>query len=382
MEAKERKLTDFLRLERQFTIPIYQRSYSWTLKQCSKLWEDILNLTKDDSIYHFVGSIVREENKHDTSEIPKQVIIDGQQRITTIFLLIAALIRVHTNPDRKEELQVSYLINKYGKEELKYKLILNQQDKNSLIDIIENHPIENIKSARIKNNFEFFQQEMEDKDPEKILTGIRKLMVVDISLDTNYDDSQRIFESLNSTGLELSQADLIRNYVLMGLSPEHQKELYNNHWRPMEANFGQSDYKKYFDRFMRDYLTIKNNKVPNIKNVYETFKDLCRNTKETDNINKIISEVHEYSKYFVKMVLGQEKNKKLTEAFLDLKELNIDVVYPFLLSVYNDFENDLISEDTFLKTLKLIESYIYRRFICALPGNVLNKILSYIAQIN
>ena len=374
MKADEIKLTEFLQGKQQFTIPIYQRTYSWTPKQCSKLWKDIINITKDDDIdYHFIGSIVRVEDKHDTSEIPKQTIIDGQQRITTILLLISALIRTHINKDRKEELQESYLINKHGKEERKYKLILTQQDKNSLIDIIEDRPIKNLTSERIKSNFNFFQEKMENEDPEKIYTAIRKLMVVDISLDLNYDDPQRIFESLNSTGLELSQADLIRNYVLMGLPDEHQEQLYNNHWLPMEVNFGQSDYKKYFDRFMRDYLTIKNNQIPKIGNVYETFKKLCANTKETKRVNEIISEVHKYSEYFVRMVLGKEDNKKINKSFLDLKELRVDVAYPFLLSVYDDYENDLLSEDNFLIILKLTQSYVYRRFVCGIPTNSLNN---------
>ena len=373
MKADEKTLIKFLRDRQQFTIPIYQRTYSWTSKQCSKLWEDIIKIAKDDDIeYHFIGSIVRVENKHDTNETSRQIIIDGQQRITTIFLLIAALIRVHTNPDRKEELQESYLINKHSKEELKYKLILTQQDKGSLIDIIENRSIEGLASERIKSNFKFFQQEMEKEDPEKIYAGIRKLMVVDISLDSNHDDPQRIFESLNSTGLELSQADLIRNYALMGLSLEHQEELYNNHWRPIEVSFGQTDDSEYFDRFMRDYLTIKNNHIPKIENVYETFKKLCLDTKEKNNIDEIISEVQRYSEYFVRMILGKEDNKKLKNAFSELKELKVDVAYPFLLSIYDDYENNLLSEDGFLKILKLTQSYVYRRFVCGIPTNSLN----------
>ena len=378
MKAEKVMLTDFLKDRKQFTIPIYQRSYSWTLEQCSKFWEDIVNIIKNGDIkYHFIGSIVRIEYK---SDISQQVIIDGQQRITTILLLISALIRAHPKKFRKEEWEDTYLIDRDSKEELKYKLILTRQDKDSIIDIIENRSIENLASERIKNNFIFFQQKMETEDPDEIYSGIRKLMVVDISLNRDHDDPQRIFESLNSTGLELSQADLIRNYVLMGLSPKHQKELYNKHWIPMEVDFGQSDYKKHFDRFMRDYLTIKNNYIPKIGNVYETFKDLCPKTKEIENLNEIIFEVHKYSEYFVRMVLGKEHNKKLKKvnkklnrAFLDLKELNIDVVNPFLLNVYNDFENNLITDDIFLKVLKLTQSYIYRRYICALPGNILNK---------
>lgn len=239
MQAQEKTLIEFLRDKQQFTIPIYQRTYSWTSKQCLKLWEDIQEIANNSDVeYHFMGSIVRIKRKLDTSEISQQIIIDGQQRITTLLLLISALIQATESKERSEELQELYLINRHGKDELKYKMLLTQQDKSSLIDIIENRPNAVLNSKRIKENFEFFKEEIAKSNPEKIYAGIRKLMIVDISLDPEHDNPQLIFESLNSTGLELSQADLIRNYVLMGLAPKHQEELYHNYWRAMEKDFG------------------------------------------------------------------------------------------------------------------------------------------------
>ena len=360
MEAQEKTLIEYLRDKQQFTIPIYQRTYSWTLKQCIRLWDDIKKITNDDKIdYHFIGSIVRIKKKLDTSEVSQQIIIDGQQRITTILLLISALIQSVSSKERAEELQELYLINRHGKEELKYKMILSQQDKASLIDIIENRLNANLTSKRIKENFEFFKTEISKENPETIYSGIRKLMIVDVSLDPAHDNPQLIFESLNSTGVALSQADLIRNYILMSLDAKHQEELYYNYWYVMEQDFGQINYSSFFDGFVRDYLTIKTGYIPNIKNVYETFKRYFIEQGGIQNVDKIIADMHKYSTFFVKISLGKEDNIKLQNAFLDLKDLKVDVAYPFLLNIYNDYKQEVINESEFLEILQLIQSYVY-----------------------
>ncbi len=374
MQAQEKTLIEFLRDKQQFTIPIYQRTYSWTSKQCLKLWEDIQEIANNSEVdYHFMGSIVRIKRKLDTSEISQQIIIDGQQRITTLLLLISALVQATESKERSEELQELYLINRHGKDELKYKMLLTQQDKSSLIDIIENRPNAVLNSKRIEENFEFFRKEIAKSNPETIYAGIRKLMIVDISLDPEHDNPQLIFESLNSTGLELSQADLIRNYVLMGLAPEHQEKLYHNYWRAMEIDFGQTDYILFFDRFMRDYLTIKTGTIPNIKNVYETFKIYLSQKGGIKNVDNVIADVHKYSKYFVRMALEKEGKTELRKAFSDLNYLKVDVAYPFLLNIYSDFEEDTINQETFLDILNFIQSYVFRRFVCGIPTNSLNK---------
>ena len=374
MQAQEKTLIEFLRDKQQFTIPIYQRTYSWTQKQCLKLWEDIKEISKNDEVeYHFMGSIVRIKRKLDSSEISEQVIIDGQQRITTILLLLTAIIQSNINKERSEELKEDFLINKHGKGDLRYKMILTQEDRASLTNLIDNRLNEEITSKRIKENFEFFKEELANEDPEKIYAGIRKLMVVDICLDPKYDNPQLIFESLNSTGLELSQADLIRNFILMGLRPKHQEELYYNYWHVMEKDFGQANYSVLFDRFMRDYLTIKNRNIPNIKNVYETFKNYFFNNGGLDNVDEIIKDIHKFSKFYTRIALEKEQSLKLKQAFVDLNELKVDVAYPFLLNIYNDFEDKIIDEKEFLEILNLIQSYIFRRSVCGIPTNSLNK---------
>ena len=200
MDAKDRKLIEFLRDKQQFVVPIYQRTYSWRIAECKRLLNDIKNVATNDSIKnHFIGSIVRVKEKYDDKEISTQAIIDGQQRLTTCTLLLAAITNyiAESNEARAEELRDFYLINSYGKDDLKYKLILTRNDKSSLISIIEKHSNQELSSSKIKSNFEFFQNEIVGEDPEIILKGIRKLMIVDICLDPEHDDHQLIFESLN-----------------------------------------------------------------------------------------------------------------------------------------------------------------------------------------
>ncbi len=376
MDAKDRKLIEFLRDKQQFVVPIYQRTYSWRITECKRLLNDIKNVATNDSIKnHFIGSIVRVKEKYDDKEISTQAIIDGQQRLTTCTLLLAAITNhiAESNEARAEELRDFYLINSYGKDDLKYKLILTRTDKSSLISIIEKHSNQELSSNKIKSNFEFFQNEIADEDPEIILKGIRKLMIVDICLDPEHDDPQLIFESLNSTGIKLSQADLIRNFILMGLNQEKQVNIYENYWYLMEKDFDQNNSNNYFDRFMRDYLTIKNRNIPNINNVYETFKSYFAKEGGAKKIDKIISDIFGFSKFYTRIALEKEENPKLKQAFTDLKELKVDVAYPFLLNIYNDFEDKIIDEEEFLEILNLIQSYIFRRSVCGIPTNSLNK---------
>ena len=199
-------------------------------------------------------------------------------------------------------------------------------------------------------------------------------MVVDISLSREHDNPQLIFESMNATGLELSQADLIRNYVLMGLDSNHQKELYNKHWRPMEQAFGQAAYSKQFDRFMRHYLTYKSGEMPNIGQVYGAFKSYAqRKHISTLGVDALVADLHTYAGYYCAFALGKESKTKLARAFSDLRELKVDVAYPLLLELYADYKNDKLNVDQLVEAVQLIESYVFRRAVCGRPTNSLNK---------
>lgn len=198
-----------------------------------------------------------------------------------------------------------------------------------------------------------------------------KLLIVEVSLDRTQDNPQLIFESMNSTGLELSQADLIRNYILMGLEPKLQTELYQSYWRPMEKSFGQKAYVTHFDPFMRHYLTAKTGEIPNVREVYAAFKAFAR-ASQLDT-TALVADIHAYASYYCAMALGAETESKLKEAFHDLRELKVDVAYPFLLDVYHDYKQARLAADVLVSIVRLVESYVFRRAICAIPTNSLNK---------
>jgi predicted transport protein len=179
---------------------------------------------------------------------------------------------------------------------------------------------------------------------------------------------------MNSTGRELSQADLIRTYVLMGLEPAHQTKLYEHDWRPMELGFGQEGYGAYFDAFMRHYLTVKTGEIPNVRAVYEAFKAYARRDDvATAGVDALVADVQAYAGYYCAMALGREADKTLGEAFQDLRDLKVDVAYPLLLELYHDYVSEVLPRDDFLGALRLIEAYVFRRAICAIPTNSLNK---------
>lgn len=374
MKAGETQLLKFMNGPKQFIIPIYQRTYSWTLKECKQLWEDIIKAGRDNRISsHFLGSIVYiEKGLYQISTIPKLLLIDGQQRLTTISLILSALSKFLKEPINgmsSDKLKNYYLINRDEEDEKLYKLILTKSDKQTLFKIINNKEIFDEDSQRIKDNYEFFAEQISENNIEEVFNGLNKLIIVDISLDREKDNPQLIFESLNSTGLELTQADLIRNYVLMGLEKQEQDRLYNDYWSPMEKSFGYAGYSTLFDRFMRDYLTIKTGKIPNIKNVYSVFKLYAQNK----DINEPVANIYEYSKYFVSIALEKEQDNEIKAIFSDINTLKVDVSYPFLLQGYEDYNQGRITKGEFIQILKYIESYVFRRAICGIPTNSLNK---------
>ena len=223
MKASAANFLTVIKGPKQFVIPIYQRTYSWQITQCNKLLIDIIRISKDSTVPgHFIGSVVYfQESIHTVSDVPKLLVIDGQQRLTTVSLIIAALaefirdnkIEIDTNFTK---LQNYYLLNTEEDSELRYKLLLTRKDKYTLINLIKGTPLPEDFSLRITENFKFFKDKINAENAADIYNGLLRLFVVDVALEKEKDNPQLIFESLNSTGLVLSQADLIRNYILMG----------------------------------------------------------------------------------------------------------------------------------------------------------------------
>ena len=382
MKATETRLLDFLRKSPQFVIPVYQRTYSWTERECRQLWDDILRTGGDERVAaHFVGSIVYiEESLYQVASQPPLLVIDGQQRLTTAMLLLEALAR-HIGAEEPVEgfsarkLRKRYLLDDDEQNDRRFKLLLTQTDKASLIALLEQKPLPAEESWRIVENFEFFEKQIAalGDDVTSLCRGLAKLMIVDIALSRDQDNPQLIFESMNSTGRELSQADLIRNFVLMGLPTEEQTELYEDHWRPMEVAFGQEAYGTHFDGFMRHYLTLKTGDIPKIGAVYEAFKLYARRPQIAEQgIGELVADVHRFAGYYCSMALDQEHADVLREAFRDLRELRANVAYPLLLELYDDYRADVLSEDGFCEAVRLIEAYVFRRAVCSIPTNSLN----------
>lgn len=383
MKATEANLLKFLRKSPQFVIPIYQRNYSWTASQCRQLWWDLMRAGRDEKVNaHFIGSIVYVERG--LSSVTSQealLVIDGQQRLTTSTLLIAALAKHFETKGLSElldtfshkKLRNYYLLNPDEEGERHFKLILSETDKETLLALLQGAPMPAETSTRITENYALFQELIatHQGELEAICQGLAKLVIVDVSLDRSQDNPQLIFESMNSTGLELSQADLIRNYILMGLEPKLQTELYKTYWRPMEKAFGQAAYVVHFDAFMRHYLTTKTGEIPNVREVYVAFKAFARSL--TGDTRDLVADIHAYASYYCAMALGSETDAGLKQAFHDLRELKVDVAYPFLLDVYHDYKQGRVTSDEVVQIVRLVESYVFRRAICAIPTNSLNK---------
>ena len=403
MEAHD---TDFLQLldgNKQFSVPIFQRRYSWKKHHCEKLWDDVLRLGENsNSLSHFLGSIVYIALKvNNASRVRELHVIDGQQRLTSLTLLLAALSRAveeqnvdigitpeelsdyYLNVRRTDELRYKQLLTQHDKDTLIRLLdgndeswfrITNQSNKGNLIQLLEDRELPADAAPRLVENYRFFEAKLKSADLKAVYVGIQRLRIVDIVLDRPDDNPQLIFESLNSTGLELSQADLIRNYVLMGQERDFQNRLYETYWLPMEQRFGDQ-YTGWFDSFVRDYLTLETRQIPKINSVYERFKVYIqerKNSEALETIEPIIKDISRYSKHYVCIALDKEEDIELQDCFENINTLEVTVAFPFLIEVYEDYTRRCIQKSELIKILRLVESYVFRRSICGIPTNTLN----------
>ncbi|WP_033618298.1 DUF262 and DUF1524 domain-containing protein [Helicobacter pylori] len=382
MKAGEATLLEFFEQNQtnQFVIPIYQRLYSWGKEQCKQLWDDIIKIGGNDKMNgHFIGSIlyVRDDNTHSSPLL----IIDGQQRLTTITLLLIAL-RNHSNDEDKRKKMESYLINSDKDGDKKFRLILSESDKDTLLSLIDKNKRKPSElSVKIVENFELFEKWISENTDklETIFKGLKKIMIVWIALEKGKDDPQLIFESMNSKGIELTQTDLIRNYIIMETEVEKQENFYKKYWRAMEEDFKQNE--TLFNKFVRHYLTIKTREIPNINKVYEAFKRYQQERGiETE---ALLQDLQKYCGYFCQIAFKKEADKDLNEALGFLVDLEMDVIYPLLLELYSDYSDGVLSKQDFIPIIALTESYLCRRAVCGLGTNSLNKVFpSFTKKIN
>ncbi|WP_305875146.1 DUF262 and DUF1524 domain-containing protein [Helicobacter pylori] len=379
MDAKATTLLKFFEENQnnQFVIPIYQRLYSWKKEQCEQLWDDIIKIGGNDKMNgHFIGSIlyVRDGITHSNNPL---LIIDGQQRLTTITLLLIAL-RNHSSDEVKRKEIESYLINSNKDGDKKFRLILSESDKDTLLSLIdENKRKPSEPSLKIVENFKLFEKWIRKNTDklETIFKGLEKLMIVWIA-SKKEEDPQLIFESMNSKGIELTQTDLIRNYIVMETEVKKQEDFYNQYWRAMEEDFKQNE--TLFNQFVRHYLTIKTREIPNISKVYEAFKDYQQ--KEGIEIEDLLKDLQKYCGYFCQIAFKKEADKDLNKALSFLVDLEMDVVYPLLLELYSDYSDGVLSNQDFSPIIYLIESYICRRAVCGLGTKGLNKIFAFFTK--
>jgi len=379
MDATKGNIYAILNGNKQFLIPVYQRYYSWETEQCSRLWNDIVDMQKKNKVGHFVGSTVNIAEQAMPTGVQKYMIIDGQQRLTTLSLLLIALrdyAEGHPEDGTINARRIDNMLlkNEYEDGDERYKLLLTETDRDLLISLVEKKPISDPGLSRILSNYNFFAGKIADMElqPKDVYEAIGKLQIVNITLDRNVDDAQAIFESLNSTGKELSESDLIRNYVLMGLEPSEQRYVYEHMWRPMELLFDYEKQDSVMDRFFRDYLTMKTTRIPKIDRVYEGFKAYHLNC-EFSTIRELCADLLTYATYYTNMVFRRSDKAILKSLYSDIGDLRMEVAFPFLLKVHNDCAEGVITEDDLVEIIKMCISYVFRRSICDIPTNSLNK---------
>lgn len=376
----------------RYIIPVYQRKYAWDEGQCIQLWEDVLAVGRSDGGNHFTGSVVWVR----TGEISgtggmRALLIDGQQRMTTLSLLLLALgdyaksHEGHASDGTKlefywDDIWEKYLIhNKRSKGDDRYKLTLSDEDNDTYHSMIEHlndssYPI-NESSERIIQNYEILRSRIEGlADPWSVWTGVQRLQIISVSLDPEKDNPQAIFESMNSTGKDLSAADLVRNYVLMGLKPSDQERLYGNYWRQIESTLGADT--EVFDRFIHDYLTLVNAPaVVNPKDVYSLFKRMCitQSLSDANDIESLLAGMLGYAKTWARIALGAEQDPERRAVLARIKLLDITVVNPLLMSFYDACDEGRIDEEGLLELFFVTESFLVRRAVCGWATSSLTK---------
>ena len=383
MKASERKITKlFSESDTVFSIPVYQRDYNWQEKQCQRLFKDILQTGKNEKVSsYFLGSIVYiHDGIYGVGEKEFHV-IDGQQRMTTLTLLFLAIyfkLKGTILAKDADKIYNQYVVNPYSEKEIKLKLLPPEENLYILNKISHNkfNELEVFQDRNMLKNYLFFEKELENlsfDDMKHLSNGIEKLIYIDIALEKGKDDPQKIFESLNSTGLDLSQGDLIRNYILMDLERGEQNRIYKEIWIPIENNCKVSDGSEitsYVSDFIRDYLTLKTEKISSKPKVFETFKAYYE--KENDEKLEDMKKYSEAYSYIIKPSL--EKDRDIQRELDYLKSLDKTVINTFLIGILKDYKDNILEKDELVNMLILLQSYLWRRYITEKPTNALNKI--------
>ncbi len=370
MKAEEKELLRFLEgTDKNFIIPIYQRNYDWKKENCKQLFDDLENLLKKNLDTHFFGSIVCKPE-----DMERIIIIDGQQRITTISLLLLAIY----NFIRDTELEVDgalddkilneYLINKYSPKDKKIKLKPIKKDQQAFEILFNNNKNEFIIESNLTQNYEYLYKRVKESkySVNEIYSAIKRLMVVVIQLHGT-DNPQLIFESMNSTGLDLTEADKIRNFILMDKPYNVQDEYYEKYWNKIEKNVNYNT-----TEFIKDYLTIKMSKIPTYSNIYRIFKEDFIISNNLD-ILEILKDMYNYSNSYAMVINANTGLPKVDGYLKDIIYLKYTLLYPFITKIVIRYLNQEYSSEAVENILKALLTYIIRRIVCSKPTNALPK---------
>lgn len=374
MNGNAQKLIKYLDgASKRFIIPVYQRNYDWKMEHCKQLYDDLVKIIRQNRKSHFFGSIVSVQSESGTME--EFLIIDGQQRLTTISLLLLAIYHllssgkmVSRDHQLMDKILKKYLIDEYEPEEKRIKLKPIKNDQKAF-GILFDQDEEYIPDSNLTINYRYFYDRIQhgELDIDELFDAICKLEIINISLN-HEDNPQLIFESLNSTGLNLSEGDKIRNYILMGLPNDQQTKFYEKYWNRIES---YTDYD--VSSFVRDYLSIKQQSTPNMNSVYPTFKKYVEDAQVAD-IEPLLKDLLEYAKRYAFLIKGGHSDERLNSCIYRLNRLSTSVTRPFLLEVIRLSESGALTADELIEVFHFTESYLFRRAICDLPTNALNKI--------
>lgn len=375
MKGNKSELLKEMEIVRKFIIPVYQRNYDWKIENCKQLFDDLVDVINNKRENHFFGCIVSScitSGRHGEYSI-----IDGQQRVTTVSLLLLAMHnlinegRVKSQRDNiAEEILERYLIDKFQSEEKRIKLKPVKNDK-SAYEKLFNQNGEKDEQSNLTQNYEYFYNRIQKDEVtiDALFDALFKLEIIEIQLDPKDDDAQMIFESLNSTGLALSEGDKIRNFILMGLDEKTQNEYYEKYWNQIEI------YTNYnVSKFARDYLSIKLQSFSSMNNIYMRFKNFVKDNFSSGPNEDLLQDMLSYAKRYNILLYGNTSNKKLNACIYRLNRLETTVTRPFFLEILRMQEEGHLTEKEVLSIFLYTESYLFRRIICDIPTNALSKI--------
>ncbi len=375
MKGSEAKMMEYMDgAGKRYVIPVYQRKYDWKEDNCRQLYEDLKKIIFDKRDSHFFGSIV--SSVMGSGATTEYHIIDGQQRLITVTLLLLAIRNLiqqkkvtAEEPQLDEQIYERFLISKWAKEDDRIKLRPVKSDREALIKLFGDEE-DYDPTSNLTLNYSFFCNMIlkEELSVDDLYAAIGKLEIISITLDQN-DNAQLIFESLNSTGLALTEGDKIRNYILMGLSPENQSKYYDRYWAKIEK-YTNNDV----SGFIRDYLSVKQQITPAISKVYRAFKKYAENVRLP--IDMLLMDILKYSRFYEKLLIckSELKEPRLDDCLYRMMRLEIVVTRPFLMEVLRLNQDGKLSVDDVLQIFLITENYLFRRNICEVPTNALNKI--------